>query len=115
MNTITYSMAEAISPQGDVIPGEGAITWHKYASTCLAITHQLYAKIMFTMFQQLVLSILFYFSILSHVQVPQGCPRCQLESIEVITLFGEERERVGIKSGNRPLGPLGARINSFSM
>ena len=74
-----------------------------------------YAGIMFTMFQQLVLSILFYFSILSHVQVPQGCPRCQLESIEVITLFGEERERVGIKSGNRPLGPLGVRINSFSM
>ena len=113
MNIITYSMAEAISPQGDVIPGEGAITCDKYASTCLAIT-----RIMFTMFQQLVLSILFYFSILSHVQVPQGCPRCQLESIEVITLFGEERERVGIKRGNRPLGPLGplgARINSFSM
>ena len=107
MNTITYSIAEAISPQGDVIPGEGAITGDKYAPTCLAIT-----RIMFTIFQQLVLSILFYFSILSHVQVPQGCPRCQLESIEVITLFGEERERVGIKSGNRPLG---ARINSFSM
>ena len=97
-------VADAISPQGDVIPGEGAITWDKYASTCLAIT-----RIMFTMFQQLVLSILFYFSILSHVQVPQGCPRCQLESIEVITLFGEERERVWYKKGESAIGAIGGQ------
>ena len=82
----------SISRQRDVIPKKGTITWNKYAyalpsETLLCRNNKKLLAVKYCLF-----SFIFLQSLVGYIQLPQSRPRCQLESIEVITLFRGGRE-----------------------
>ena len=88
----------SISRQRDVIPKKGTITWNKYAYT----THALPSRTTLCRNNKKLLAVKYFLfsfiflqSIVGYIQLPQSRPRCQLESIEVITLFRGGREGRG--------------------
>ena len=102
----------SISRQRDVIPKKGTITWNKYAyalpsETLLCRNNKKLLAVKYCLF-----SFIFLQSLVGYIQLPQSRPRCQLESIEVITLF---RGRKGKGGGQEKRGKGASRRGGLTI